>query len=174
MMNPLRLLVAAALLMVVGTGKASAQTVMVRHVPVGETVDVFLNATKVGSAVVGASGDVRVPLNLRANNAGKTEIDANVFIDVCDKLRKVIVVERGQPPATQEPGCERREILGLYLVRDDQTLVVDRGGANPTMMLVKGSYDPNSVKNWNASPTGLVLFGGVGRADLRDAVLISC
>jgi hypothetical protein len=42
------------------------------------------------------------------------------------------------------------------------------------MMLIKGSYDPNRAKHWTALPTGLVLFGGAGRADLRDAVLISC
>jgi hypothetical protein len=174
MKNGRRLLVAAALLMAVGSGKASAQTVMVRRVPASETVEVFLNAAKVATAVVDASGDTRLPLNLRENNAGKTEIDANVFIDVCDKIRKVIVVERGQPPATQEPGCDRREISGLYLVRRDNTLVVDLGGANPTMMLIKGSYDPNRAKTWRASPTGLVVFGGAGRADVRDAVLISC
>jgi len=173
-MNPLRLLVAAALLMIIGNVNASAQTVLVRHVPAGETVEVFLNATKVGNAVVDASGDTKLPLNLRENNAGKIEIDANVFIDVCDKIRRVIVVERGQPAATQEPGCERREISGLYFVRHNNTLVVDLGGANPTMMLIKGSYDPNRPRSWTASPTGLVVFGGVGRADLRDAVLISC
>lgn len=173
-MNGGRLLVAAAVLMAIGTGKVAAQTVMVRHVPVGETVEVFLNATKVGSSVVEASGDVRLPLNLRENNAGKTGIDANIFVDVCDKIRRVIVVERGQPAATQEPGCERREISGLYFVRRENTLVVDLGGANPTMMLIKGSYDPNRTKTWSASPTGLVLFAGGGRADLRDAVFISC
>jgi len=174
MMNPLRLLVAAALLMVIASGKADAQTVMVRHVPADETVEVFLNATKVATAVVDATGDTKLPLNLRENNAGKTDIDANVFIDVCDKIRKVIVVERGQPAATQEPGCDRREISGLYFVRREHTLVVDLGGVNPTMMLIKGSYDPNRAKTWSASPTGLVVFGGAGRADVRDAVLISC
>jgi len=174
MMNSLRLLVAAALLMAIGSGKAAAQTVMVRHVPAGETVEVFLNAAKVATAVVEASGDTSLPLNLRDNNAGKTEMDANIFIDVCDKVRRVIVVERGQPAATQEPGCDRREISGLYAVTRDHTLVVDLGGANPTMMLIKGSYDPNRPRTWNASPSGLVVFGGIGRADLRDAVLISC
>src|SRR4051812_46827490 len=174
MMNSLRLLVAAALLIAMGTGKAAAQTVMVRHVPAGETVEVFLNATKVATAVVEASGETSLPLNLRDNNAGKTEMDANIFIDVCDKVRRVIVVERGQPAATQEPGCDRREISGLYAVTREHTLVVDLGGANPTMMLIKGSYDPNRPRTWNASPTGLVVFGGVGRADLRDAVSISC
>jgi len=174
MMNSLRLLVAAALLVAIGTGTAAAQSVMVRHVPVGETVEVFLNATKVGTGVVEASGDVTLPLNLRENNAGKTEIDGNVFIDVCEKIKRVIVVERGQPAATQEPGCDRREISGLYWVRTANTLVVDLGGPNPTLMLVKGSYNPNRPKTWNSSPTGLILFGGAGRADLRDAVLISC
>src|SRR6185503_21042156 len=112
MINGRRLLVAAALLMAIGSSKAGAQTVLVRHVPEGETVEVFLNATKVATAVVDASGDTRLPLNLRENNAGKTEIDANIFIDVCDKIRRIIVVERGQPAATQEPACERRDIPG--------------------------------------------------------------
>src|SRR5436190_24107236 len=79
MMNSLRPLVAAALLMAIGTSKAAAQTVMVRHVPAGETVEVFLNATKVATAVVEASGDTSLPLNLRDNNATKTELEANIF-----------------------------------------------------------------------------------------------
>ena len=174
MMNARRLLVAAALLLAIGSGKAAAQMVMVRHVPAGETVEVFLNATKVGSAAVEPNGDVKLPLNLRENNAGKLEIDANVFIDVCDKIRRVIVVERGQPAATQEPGCDRRDISGLYRVRRENTLVVDLGGVNPTLMLIKGRYDPALAKLWSPLPTGLVVFGGAGRADLRDAVLISC
>jgi hypothetical protein len=58
MMNPLRLLVAAALLMAIGSGKASAQTVMVRHVPGGDAVEVFLNATKVVNAVAEGERDL--------------------------------------------------------------------------------------------------------------------
>ena len=60
------------------------------------------------SASVQPNGETTLPLNLKENNAGKLEIDANIFIDVCDKIRRIIVVERGQPAATQEPGCERR------------------------------------------------------------------
>jgi hypothetical protein len=176
MMKPMRLLVAAALFVMIGNGVAMAQTVMIRNAPPGETIEVFLNATKVASASVQPNGETTLPLNLRENNAGKTEIDANIFIDVCDKIRRIIVVERGQPAATQEPGCERRDIPGLYWVRRVNTLVVDVGGANPTMMLVKGSFDPNAkVRNWSERvPTGLLAFGGIGRGDYRDAVLISC
>jgi hypothetical protein len=171
---PMRLLVAAALFLGMASGEAAAQSVVVRHVPPGEAIELFLNATKVATAAAEANRDATLPLNLRENNAGKTEIDANIFIDTCDKVRRVIIVERGQPAASQEPGCERREISGLYWVRHVNTLVVDLGGANPTMMLVKGSYDPNKTKNWTPTPSGLIVFGGAGRADLRDAVLISC
>jgi hypothetical protein len=171
---PMRLLVAAALFLGMASGEAAAQSVVVRHVPPGEAIEVFLNAAKVATAAAEANRDSTLPLNLRENNAGKTEIDANIFIDTCDKVRRVIIVERGQPAATQEPGCERREISGLYWVRHVNTLVVDLGGANPTMMLVKGSYDPDKTKNWTQTPSGLILFGGAGRADLRDSVLISC
>ncbi len=176
MMKPMRPLVAAALFVMIGSGVARAQTVMIRNAPPGETIEVFLNTTKVASASVQPNGETTLPLNLRENNAGKSEIDANIFIDVCDKIRRIIVVERGQPAATQEPGCERRDIPGLYWVRRVNTLVVDVGGANPTMMLIKGSYDPSSKpRNWSTMvPTGLVAFGGVGRGDYRDVVLIAC
>jgi hypothetical protein len=174
MMKPMRLLVAAALLVMSASGVATAQTVMVRNAPPGETIEVFLNATKVATASVQPNGETSLPLNLRENNAAKTEIDANIFIDVCDKIRRIIVVERGQPAATQEPGCERRDIPGLYWVRRVNTLVVDVGGANPTMMLVKGSYEAGKAKNWSAAPTGLIAFGGIGRGDYRDVVFIAC
>jgi hypothetical protein len=174
MTKPRRLLVAAALFVMTGNGVAGAQTVMVRNAPPGETIEVFLNTTKVATASVPEKGETTLPLNLRENNAGKTEVDANIFIDVCDKIRRIIVVERGQPAAAQEPGCERRDIPGLYWVRHVNTLVVDVGGANPTMMLVKGGYDPGSITTWRAAPTGLIAFGNVGRADYRDVVFIAC
>ena len=160
--------------MVIASGKANAQTVMVRHVPAGEAVDVFLNATKVGTAVVNATGDTKLPLNLRENNAGKTDIDANVFIDVCDKIRKVIVVERGQPAATQEPGCDQREISGLYFVRREHTLVVDLGGVNPTMMLIKGSSRSRSCKALDrfADRAGPLWRGRPRRPPRRGAHLV--
>ena len=150
MMNSLRPLVAAALLMAIGTSKAAAQTVMVRHVPAGETVEVFLNATKVATAVVEASGDTSLPLNLRDNNATKTELEANIFIDVCDKVRRVIVVERGQPAATQEPGCDRREISGLYVVsRDKGTYVL---AAKPKFEVLAHNKFADDKSIFNGSP----------------------
>src|SRR6476659_4383845 len=133
MMKSLRLLVAAAALNVtIGTGVVAAQTVLVRHAKPGETIELDLNVTKVATATTDATGAATLPLDLRANNAGKTEIDANIFIDTCDNLHRIIVAERGQPIAAQQPGCERREITVLYWVRRINTLVVDIGGPDPT------------------------------------------
>jgi hypothetical protein len=170
----LRLLaVAAALNVTAGTAVAIAQTVIVRHAPPSQTVELMLNAAKVATATTDAAGDTTLPLDLRANNAGRTEIDANVFIDTCDKLHRVIVVERGQPIAAQQPGCERRDIPGLYWVRRVNTLVVDVGGVNPTMMLIKGEYGLEPERTWGA-PAGIVVFGGGGLTSFRDAALIFC
>jgi hypothetical protein len=174
MTKPLRLLVAAAALNVtIGAGAAAAQTVLVRHAKPGETIELMLNATKVATATTDAAGDATLPLDLRGSNAGKTEIDANIFIDACDQLHRVIVAERGQPIAAQQPGCERREITGLYWVRRVNTLVVDVGGPNPTMMLIKGEYGLEPERTWGV-PAGLVVFGGGGLTKFRDAVLILC
>lgn len=174
MRTRLRLLAAAAALNVtIGAGVSAAQTVLVRHAPPAQTIELFLNATKVATATADAAGDATLPLDLRANNAGKTEIDANVFIDTCDALRRVIVVARGEPIATQEAGCDRRDISGLYLVRPVNTLVIDVGGANPTMMLIRGEYSLEPELTWGA-PAGLVLFGGSGLTSFRDATLIFC
>ena len=174
MSKRLRLLAgAAALHVTIGVGVSAAQTVLVRHAPPAQVIELFLNATKVATATSDAAGDATLPLDLRANNAGKTEIDANIFIDTCGTLRRVIVVARGEPIATQEPGCDRRDIAGLYLVRPDNTLVIDVGGANPTMMLIRGEYSLEPELTWGA-PAGLVLFGGSGLTSFRDAGVIFC
>jgi hypothetical protein len=174
MMKPWRLLVAAALNVTIGAGVAAAQTVVVRQAPASETIELFLNATKVATATVDPTGEATLPLNLHANNAGKTQIDANVFTDACDKLRRIVVVERGQPAAPLQPGCSRSEISGLYWVRRVNTLVVEVGGPNPTLTLLKGTKGLEPDKPWTASPKGLVLFGGGGLSGFRDAAAISC
>ncbi len=166
-----RLLIVAVLNLTAGAA-ASAQTVMVRRAPAGEAVEVVLNAAKVGSGTTDASGEVSLPLDL--SSIGKTEIDANVFVDACDSLHRVIVVERAKLPDPQQPGCARRDVAGLYWVRSVNTIVVDVGGAVPTLLLVKGKFKVDTPHTWLPSPSGLVVFGGGAFVNVRDAVLISC
>lgn len=174
MTNPWRPLIAAAALSVtLGAGTAAAQTVMVRNAPAGEAIEVAFNASNVATGTADAGGVATLPLDLSAYG-NKTEIDANVFVDTCDKRHRIIVVERGQPIAAQEPGCDRREISGLFWVRRVNTLVIDVGGPNPTLMLIKGRYSIGPAHTWPAPPTGLVVFGGGGLAKFNDLAIAAC
>jgi hypothetical protein len=170
---------AAALNLSLGLGVVAGQTVMVRNAPPGSTVEVALNADTVATGTADATGNVTLPLDMAAKGI-PTEMDANVFVDVCEKSRKVHVVDHARRPQPPAVGCDRREIPGLFWVRPINTLVVDVGSINPTLLLVKGSYTPPApiVLNeageapgrvWRQAPTGLALFGGGALVTYRDA-----
>jgi opacity protein-like surface antigen len=172
------LAIAAALHVTAGAATAAAQTVMVRHAPPGITVEVLLNDTVVATGTTNPEGDVS--LEFKMPEPG--EMDANVFVDVCEKSRRVSVVERNKRPAPPPAGCERREVSGVYWVRRVNTLVVDVAPAQPSMLLVKGSYTPpkptvegeEPVTERRQAPIGLSLFGGGGLSKFRDQFLIAC
>jgi hypothetical protein len=182
MTNPLRpLVMAAALTGTLGTGVAAAQTVFVRNAPAGATAEVVVNGATAGTGTVGEEGNGSVSFSLGQD---KTEMDANVFVDICDKVRRVILVDRGRLPSPAAEGCDRRDISGVFWVRPINTLVIDFGGVNPTLLLIKGSYTPpkpheeseegSSSGPHRQAPTGFVLFGGGGLTTFRDATTIAC
>ncbi|MEP6917806.1 MAG: hypothetical protein ABJC89_19320 [Acidobacteriota bacterium] len=166
---------AAAMNVGLGAGVALAQTVVVRKAPAGTTVEVALSAATVGTAPADANGDAIVAFKLPETD-GKAELDAYVFVDYCDTMRRVVVVERGRAPLPPSAGCERREIPGLYWVRRVSTLVVDVGGPIPTLLLIKGTYGLNDpvARSWTPSMTGLSVFGGGALSSYRDARQIAC
>jgi hypothetical protein len=176
MMKPLRLALTAAFSVTLTVGAASAQSVVVREAPPESNVEVVLNSAVVGSAKADAAGDARLPLNL-STHVGKAQIDANVYVDVCESLRRIVIAEQGsQLPAPQE-GCDRREVSGLFEVRRVTTLVVNVGAPNPKLLLIQGSYSlgpQGPPRVWPPAPGGLVLFGGGGFATFRDAVTAAC
>jgi hypothetical protein len=170
------LVLAAALNVVAGAGMAVAQTVVVTNAPAGENVELVLNATPLGAVVADERGDATLPVNLQ-KNLGKTEIDANIYEDVCEETHRVLIVERGGQLPAAPAGCERREVSGLYWVRQVSTVVVDVGGTIPSVLLIRGSYNPreaNVARPARVAPTGLVVTGGGGLVSYRDAVLIGC
>jgi hypothetical protein len=167
----------AACILVVGTGRAAAQTVIVRGMPAGSPLELVLNSTSVGSAKADENGDATIPLNLFANTTGKTETDAHVHVEVCADKRRVLVVERGSPTPPLEAGCERRDITGIFLLRRRTTVVVNLAGANPSLLLVQGRYSltpegPSAF--WPPAPSGFVLSGSAGMAKFRDVLLTAC
>jgi len=185
MTSPLRLLgMAAAFSVTLGLGTAAAQRVMVRHLPAGTAVEVVLDAATVGTGTVDESGDVTIPFTLPEKD-GKAEIDANIFVDVCDKTRRIVIVDRSRPAPPAASGCDRREISGLYWVRRVNTIVIDLAPANPTLLLISGSYTPPRPRTPEEEaagesiphaplPRGFVMFAGGGITSFRDAFNLAC
>lgn len=181
MTQPWRALTVATLLSATfGVGPAAAQTVMARRVPAGEQVEVMLNGKSVGSAAADAAGDATIPFNMR-NALGKTEIDANIYVDRCDTKHRVWIVEVGGA-LPSEGTCDLRSVSGLYWVRDISTIVVnDVTAAAPTLLLFKGAYTPPAPGQESGPsapprefPAGLVLFGGAGLVKTNDATTAQC
>lgn len=168
----LRLLAVATLFLSVAAA-ASAQTVIVRNVPAGESIEVFLNSTKAGTGVSDAAGATEIPVDLNA--AGVTgDMDSRVYVDVCSKLRRIYVVDRNRQPPAKDEGCDRREITGIFLVRQRSTLVIDAGALIPTMLLRQGRYDPTAGKVRVLASRGLSVFGGGGLTQFDNPVRFSC
>jgi hypothetical protein len=181
MIHPGRLLVCAfALNLVAGVGAALAQTVIVRKAPPASTIELVLNGATVVSASADRTGEARLAVDL-VKNTGKSQTDASVFIDVCDDVRKVVIVERGATPPPSG-GCERRSVATLFLLRGITTIVLDLSGPGPTMRLRQGNppdewlRDPvgGQPRQPRYAPTGLILSAGGGLGSLRDAVTVSC
>lgn len=172
-------IVAAVLSVTIGVGTAAAQTVMARHVPAGEQVEVMLNGKAVGSAAADADGNAKVPFNLQ-NALGKSEIDANIYVDRCETKHRVWIVEvGGSLPA--EGTCDLRTVSGVYWVRTVSTIVVnDVTATTPTLLLIKGSYTPPAPGEENKPapkrelPAGLVLFGGAGLTKMSNVTAVQC
>lgn len=172
-MKPVRQLALGLLVAVAATATAHAQTVIVRNVPAGDAIEVFVNGTKSASGVADAAGNGQMTINLKAAGVAG-DMDSRVYVDVCPKLRRIHVVDRNMQPAGKDEGCERREINGIFLVRPRSTLVVDAGALIPTLLLRQGRYDPTAGKIRVLAPKGLVIFGGGGIAQLDNPVRFSC
>lgn len=183
MTNPMRLLVmAAALNGTLGIGIAGAQTIFLRNVPAGTAVEVVVNGDRTGEGKAGDDGNASVPFKL-AKDGTRPEMDASVFVDSCGTIRRVILVDRGRAPAAADSGCDRSEITGVFWVRPMNTLVIDLGTPNPSLLLVRGRYTPPrpvaegeepSSGPTRQAPTGFVLFGGGGLTRFRDATNNAC
>lgn len=163
------LLALAALSAWFGPAAAVAQTVVVRNAPPATAVEVTLNAGRVGTGTVNADGEATIDLDADPPVI-RTDTDATVAVDICPDLRRVLIVERGQPGIPNQPGCDRQEIAGLYLVRRDTTLLVNLGGTAPSLMLLQRPLG-SGPRVFSPAPSGLSVFGagGLGRfAEARD------
>ena len=168
-----RLGFAAALCTAAGAGVAAAQTVYVRNAPAGSTVELVLNTATIGSAAADDRGDAA--LKVPESAGAKPQMDVLLFVEGCEKRTRVLIIERGAPAVPVEPGCIRREIPGLFIVRALSTLVIDTGGAAPTVLLRQRPFVPTDApRTWRPSPEGLVFFGGGSHTQFSETGAIAC
>lgn len=178
MRNRWRIVATTAAVVMATAGVGSAQTVYLRNAPAGSSVEVVVNTTSSGTGTVDAGGEAKVAFKLPE---GKIEMDSGVFVDACDKTRKILIVDHARQPPPPAEGCDRREIPGIYWVRPVNTVVVDLGGATPSLLLVRGDYTPPKATSGNDEerpsrplPTGLVMYAGGTYSNFRDAGILAC
>jgi opacity protein-like surface antigen len=180
-----RLAVLAAALTVTGAGGvATAQTVVVVKAPPGATVELGLNAATIGTATADAAGIATLMVNLESRGR-KPEADARILVDVCEKARRVTLIEAGWEAPPPAAGCARHQIFGVFYLQKITTVVVSAGeqaqavwikqGPAPEAWLRDLPTDTTKEKGPDvAVPSGLVFFGGVGLSKYKNAATVSC
>ena len=166
----------------IGATLASAQTVIVRHAAAGSTVELLLNSRPVATAQADAAGMATVT----APETKDVPLDANVWVDACFGVTRVILARAGAQPAV-DPSCRRSQIAGLYLVQRITSLVIDvsdmpsvrvRQGRVPADWLRDPAPTAAQEAGAAAPPlpplTGLTLFGGIGRGTSLNFGSQSC
>jgi hypothetical protein len=173
-----RLVVTTAAVVIATAAVGSAQTVYVRNAPAGTNVEVIVNTASSGTGQVDANGEAKVGFKLPD---GKTEMDSSIYVDTCDKLRKVLIVDHVRQASPPAEGCDRREVAGIYWVRPVNTIVVDVGGLAPALLLVRGEYTPpkptaegDDETPARPLPKGLLMFAGGAYTNYRDAGDLAC
>ena len=155
---------------------ASAQTVIVTKAPPGAPVEFVLNDATVATGTTDEAGGATLAAPT-AGAAARTDMDAQIYVDACDTLRRVIIVDRRMPVPAAASGCVRSQIAGLFLVRPISTLVLNVTGPVPTVLLRQGPFTPpppGEVRTWSPSPTGLVVSGAAAFGALRDPAVSGC
>ena len=109
-----------------------------------------------------------------AETVNKTETDAQIFVDVCPTVRRVIIVERALTPASPDAGCTRRDMGGIFLIKQISTVVIDFGGTGPSLLLRQGKVSLAPPRSWDGGRTGLMLFGGGGLTSMANVESIAC
>lgn len=178
------LAVAAALVITLGTGIATAQTVIVKGAPAGSTIELALNSATIATGKADNQGNATLVMKEPAAAQKDASRDVRAFVDACGKeTRRVLLVEPGADPPAKGPGCERSEIAGVFVARRTTTFLVDVGGATPMLWLRQGPIPAAWLTSEAGAgvatvrrnaPTGLVVFGGGGMTQFRDPVVVAC
>lgn len=173
-MNSLKVwrpLALAGVLSALGAATAGAQTVVIRGIPAGSAAELVQ-----GAAVATAKADTGGDATLQGSLTDTGDSRVTLFVDTCESVRRVIIVERDGVPAAAAAGCTRASIPGVFVIRPVSTVVVNVASATPTVILRQGPFDFRRVQTASGvePPAGLIVFGGGGFGKLHNARLNAC
>jgi hypothetical protein len=166
------------------TGQATAQTVVVTKAPPGGAVELGLNASTIGTATADAAGIATLKVDLESRGR-KPIADVRIFVDVCEKARRVTLIETGWEAPTPAAGCTRHEIFGVYFLQKITTLVVSAAEEAQAVWLKQGTapdawlrdVPPETEKKTGSEtmvPKGFLLLVGAGLSKYANASTVSC
>ncbi len=169
--NVWRPLALAGVLSAIGAVTAAAQTVVIRGVPAGSSAEVVQGASRVTGAP-DAGGDAVLTGALTA--PGETRV--NFYTDICETVRRLVIVDRDAVPPPAGPGCARTPIAGVFVIQPISTIVINTSGTTPSVLLRQGPFDFRATQTDGGTepPAGLVIFGGGGYGKLHEARDMSC
>jgi hypothetical protein len=178
------LLLAAALTVTAAAGPATAQTIVVTKAPPGAAVELGLNAATIGTATADAAGIATLTVDLESRGR-KPIADVRIFVDVCEKARRVTLIETGWEAPTPAAGCTRHEIFGVYFLQKITTLVVSAAEEAQAVWLKQGPAPDAWLRDLPAEtekktgsdtmiPKGLLLYVGAGLSKYAHASTVSC
>jgi hypothetical protein len=179
------LLMAAALTVTVAAGQGAAQTVVVTKAPPGATVELGLNAATLATATADQAGIATLKADLDTRGRKKPDADVRIFVDVCEKARRVTLIETGWEAPQPGVGCTRHEIFGVFYLQKVTTLVVSaseeaqavwiKQGPAPDMWLRDVPVETGKKTGSDLLvPKGFVLSAGAGLTRYANAATVSC
>jgi hypothetical protein len=164
-----RCLVLTGALVLMLAAAAGAQTVVVRRAPAGAAIELRWNEKPIATGTAGADGNVT--LAFPAGALERPETDARVFVDVCEAVHRVTLLERALQPSPPDTGCRRTEVGQFVLLRPATSLLVDLEPASPTLWVRQGPVPPEwlldtpeagAERPRQPAPTGLIIFADGG------------
>ncbi len=157
---------------------SAAQTVIVRHVPAGSTVEAQLNTAPAQTAAADAAGNAELTVKLPA---GTAEGVVRVFVDKCVSRVAVRLATPGTTPPPAGGDCTRSDVGAQFVIRPETSFVVDADAASARVR--QGPVPPGwlndailegAAAGLVVPRAGLMLFGGGGLTSYRRAIDVAC
>jgi hypothetical protein len=182
--RPVRVFALGAMLALVLAGRATAQTVYVRHATAGADIEAQLNNAPAKTATADAAGDATIALDLPASTA---ETLISLFVDTCGRQVIVRLLSPAAPPAPPAAGCTRSDAGAQFVIRSVTSFVIDLAGSTASVRMRQGppfaawmTDTPESAAGGEGLATGvhpgpgLSVFGGGGIASYSNAKSLLC